>query len=158
MSSARNGGGFDPSRFTGASRRLGPPPEGRDLDPIVGGRLTRLKGLERAAFEAVELGAVQAERIVVAHVITGCRGAMRGRSSVLVEFRDARLASAFRRTGLVEAGRSPTTWTIARCWAEADGCAELDEAMCVEVVRELHAWFARRLKAWVVTALEAGDR
>lgn len=154
MSAGPRRSGFDPTRFTGAWRRPGLVGDGRDLDPVVGGRLTPLRGLERAAFEAVELGAVRAEGLVHPHVASGrCR--LLGYSSVLVEFREFRLASAFRRAGLIQAGRSATTRTVRRRWAEAGGCAELDEAMCAEVVRELHAWFARRLKAWVVTTLEA---
>lgn len=120
--------------------------------------LARRGGLDRIVVEAIELGGVRAERAVVPCIASMLGPGMRGRSSILVEFRDPRLDAAFRRTASVVPGRSTTTWTLVRRWADAEGSADLDEAMCVEVVHELKAWFDRRIRAWVATTIEGPAR
>ncbi len=144
----------DDPRFVGRAERARRRRRGGSADADMGGLPKRYGGLDRTVIEAIELGGIQAERAVVPRIAELRGPGMRGRSSVLVEFRDPKLHSAFRRTGSIDPWRSTTTWTLVRRWAEAEGSADLDEAMCLEVVRELKRWFDGRLRAWVATSIE----
>jgi hypothetical protein len=147
-------GPFDDPRFIGRAERARRRRREGSADADMGGLPKRWGGLDRTVIEAIELGGVQAERVAVPRLAELRGPGMRGRSSVLVEFRDPKLHAAFRRTGSIVPWRSTTTWTLVRRWAEAEGSAELDEAMCFEVVRELKQWFDGRLRAWVATSIE----